>query len=318
MNKRYPKISVIIITYNQEKLISRAIDSVINQKNYLHELIISDDCSQDKTWDVVKKYKEKYPDRIKVQRHKQNLGIYENLESTYHFVTGEIIFFLSGDDAMGEDLLKSTCELLVNKEVDYKKDRFCVLTDYKVVYPDGREEVRSNALVKKYAPFALKFRGIVNNRALGETRAIFEIRKKINLSKLRKGKDFCSLQEGLFDILPFYYAEKIYHIPIIGNIYYAKIGISSELNKNKKEVLLSTIDACEKAPKYFDNLSIYIMNWLNYHKLKSQCLLNPNIRNYFKYLHGLFILAKDPLRKFFIIREIKSFIKFTINQIIRI
>ena len=44
------KLSVIIISYNQEKYISEAIESVINQKtNFKYEILVSDDCSKDKT-----------------------------------------------------------------------------------------------------------------------------------------------------------------------------------------------------------------------------------------------------------------------------
>ncbi|APF20155.1 glycosyl transferase family 2 [Caldithrix abyssi DSM 13497] len=311
MKPTYPKISVIIITYNQEKLISRAIDSVINQKDYLHELIISDDCSKDKTWDVVKKYKEKFPGKIKVQRHKQNLGIYENLESTYHLVTGEIIFFLSGDDAMGEDLLKSTCELLVNKEVDYKKDRFCVLTDYKVVYPDGREEVRNNNLVKKYDPFKLKLRGLIVNRALGLSSSILESMRKINISSLRKGDLPSSLQEGLFDQLPYYFADKIYYISVIGNVYFKKTGISVLMNKqdSMKEINKNILDFCDKIPDYYDNLSTVDIKWLTFLRVKSEYFLEPILVRIFRYFINLIILLKDPFRKYLWLKEVKIFIK---------
>jgi glycosyltransferase involved in cell wall biosynthesis len=95
MKKENPRISVIIICYNQEEIISRAINSVICQKDYLYELIISDDCSTDGTWNVIRGYLNKYPDKIKAYRQEHNLGVYENLHSTYDKVTGDIVFFLN-------------------------------------------------------------------------------------------------------------------------------------------------------------------------------------------------------------------------------
>ena len=57
----YPRISVVIITYKQQDLISRAIDSVLCQKEYgLKEIVISDDCSPDNTWSVLNNYSNKY------------------------------------------------------------------------------------------------------------------------------------------------------------------------------------------------------------------------------------------------------------------
>lgn len=50
-----PLVSVIIPTYNREKIISNSIFSVLNQTYKNFELIIVDDCSTDNTVDVVKK-----------------------------------------------------------------------------------------------------------------------------------------------------------------------------------------------------------------------------------------------------------------------
>ena len=66
----HPRHSVIIITYNQEHLIKRALDSVVCQKDYLYEIIISDDCSTDYTWKVVLEYQRKYPSLLKPYRNK--------------------------------------------------------------------------------------------------------------------------------------------------------------------------------------------------------------------------------------------------------
>ena len=48
-----PKISVLMITYNQEKIVRRALDSLIAQKDYLYEICINDDCSTDNTFQVI-------------------------------------------------------------------------------------------------------------------------------------------------------------------------------------------------------------------------------------------------------------------------
>ena len=74
------KLSVIIISYNQEKYISEAIESVINQKtNFKYEILVSDDCSKDKTQEIIEKYEKKYPNLVKNIKHKKNLGGTGNL-----------------------------------------------------------------------------------------------------------------------------------------------------------------------------------------------------------------------------------------------
>lgn len=56
-----PKISALVICYKQEKLIKRAIDSLLNQKEYLYEICVSDDGSPDKTWEVLQEYAVQHP-----------------------------------------------------------------------------------------------------------------------------------------------------------------------------------------------------------------------------------------------------------------
>jgi len=50
------KVSVILTSYNHEKYIHEAIDSVLNQTYIDLELIILDDCSTDNSWNIIKKY----------------------------------------------------------------------------------------------------------------------------------------------------------------------------------------------------------------------------------------------------------------------
>ncbi len=174
MKNIYPRISVIVICYNQEDVIERALNSILCQRDYLFELIISDDCSTDSTWHIIKEYQKKYPEIIRPYRNKENLGIYENYQNTFDKVNGDIVFLLAGDDEFGRELFKLTCETISRAGLNYRKDKFCVITDYKRISPEGNGTiVKKNSLVKKHDPFSLKFRGIIVNRALGESVSIF-------------------------------------------------------------------------------------------------------------------------------------------------
>lgn len=63
-----PLVSVIIVTYNQESTIARAIDSVLSQEcNFRFEIILGEDCSTDKTRKICIEYANKFPDIIKLQ-----------------------------------------------------------------------------------------------------------------------------------------------------------------------------------------------------------------------------------------------------------
>lgn len=92
-------LSVIIISYKQEKYIKEAIDSVLNQKtNYKYEIILADDCSQDGTFEIMEEYAKKYPEIIKNLKREHNLGATQNeLDASIHS-RGKYITKLEGDD----------------------------------------------------------------------------------------------------------------------------------------------------------------------------------------------------------------------------
>lgn len=93
------KLSVIIISYAQEKYIRDAIESVLSQKvNFKYELLLADDCSPDNTIKIMKEYEKKYPDIIKVLDRKKNLGATKNILDAASKSQGEYITVLEGDD----------------------------------------------------------------------------------------------------------------------------------------------------------------------------------------------------------------------------
>ena len=99
MEKGSLKVSVLMITYNHEKLISQAIEGVIIQKsNFNVELIISDDFSTDRTRNTIEKYLKHYPDLIKPLFQKMNLGAMNNFLAALSLCSGKYIALCEGDD----------------------------------------------------------------------------------------------------------------------------------------------------------------------------------------------------------------------------
>ena len=69
------KLSVFVVTYNQEQYIRQCLDSIVMQQvNFDYEVIIGEDCSTDNTPAICDEYAEKYP-FIKVYHHPNNLGL---------------------------------------------------------------------------------------------------------------------------------------------------------------------------------------------------------------------------------------------------
>ncbi len=92
-------ISVCIITYNHEKFIRQAIESILNQRcSYEIEIIIGEDCSTDKTRSICEEYKDQHPRKIKLYKRSKNLGMIPNFVKTLKACKGNYIAFCEGDD----------------------------------------------------------------------------------------------------------------------------------------------------------------------------------------------------------------------------
>lgn len=96
----FPKVSVMIPTYNQSKYIIRAIESAILQDYPNLEIVIADDNSPDDTQAIVKDYLSKIEcSRIKYFRNQENIGILRNYcKSLYDYSSGDWVINLDGDD----------------------------------------------------------------------------------------------------------------------------------------------------------------------------------------------------------------------------
>jgi glycosyltransferase involved in cell wall biosynthesis len=93
-----PVISVIITTYNHEKYIAQAIESVLAQKNCpSYEIIIGEDCSTDGTRLIIENYAKK-DNRLRIVEHNANVGMQRNLKACIDVCRGQYIAVCEGDD----------------------------------------------------------------------------------------------------------------------------------------------------------------------------------------------------------------------------
>lgn len=97
--KAQPKLSVVCITYNQERYIRQALEGFVAQKvSFPIEVIVSDDCSTDSTPLIIQEYADKYPSIFRPILRKSNLGAIENSIKALSAAKGEYIALCEGDD----------------------------------------------------------------------------------------------------------------------------------------------------------------------------------------------------------------------------
>ena len=153
------KVSIVIPTYNSEKTIAKAINSVIYQNYKSYEILIIDDGSTDKTIEVIKKFKS---DNIKLFRfyNTKRPSILRNM--MIDFSDGEYIAFLDSDDFWLKGKL--------SKQINFmKKNDYCIsATSYKT---------NLNDIVSFKNRSSISFSDLAKNNMIGTSSII--IKKKI-------------------------------------------------------------------------------------------------------------------------------------------
>lgn len=107
-------VSVIILTYNHEKYIRQALDSVLMQDvDFKYEILIGDDASTDNTSKILQEYQKNNPEIIKIVLRKENLGPTRNAYELFLLAKGEYLATCEGDDFwISSDKLRKQVQFL--------------------------------------------------------------------------------------------------------------------------------------------------------------------------------------------------------------
>jgi glycosyltransferase involved in cell wall biosynthesis len=121
-------ISIIIPAYNHERKISRCIESILDQSLKNFELLISDDCSADKTYDIAKSYENK-DHRIKVFKQEKNLGPSGNTNFLTLKAKYDYLSIVASDDFLEKDKLERQLKFMSNENLDFTFTNVNVLNE---------------------------------------------------------------------------------------------------------------------------------------------------------------------------------------------
>lgn len=118
---KLPLVSFCIVAYKAEKYIREAIEGAFSQDYPNLEIIMSDDCSPDKTFDIMKEMAAQYsgPHKIKLNQNKENAGPREHYNTVlYDLAEGEILIIADGDDVSLPERTKVTVDfMLIHPEI---------------------------------------------------------------------------------------------------------------------------------------------------------------------------------------------------------
>ena len=147
-------LSVIMTTYNHERYIAEAIESVLRQQtSFRVEIVIGEDCSTDRTLNIARDYQSMYPEGIRIVTSDENVGWRKNYRRTIAAAKGKYIALLDGDDYFTHrKKLQMQVELL---EADpeagmcYTRSERVDETGNRTLYPEGECQTSFEAMLRR-------------------------------------------------------------------------------------------------------------------------------------------------------------------------
>lgn len=125
-----PIISVIIPLYNKEQDLPRCMESILSYTKHPIEIIIVDDDSTDKSWNLAQNYSQQDP-RVRALKHQHNKGTYATRETGIRASSGQYIFCIDPDDWINNKSFDAAMPY-IRKNIDI------IVTECVFLYPDHK------------------------------------------------------------------------------------------------------------------------------------------------------------------------------------
>lgn len=192
------KVSIICTNYNKEAWIEETIKGFLNQKcDFDYEIILVDDASSDHSPQIIERYANQYPDKIKAVFHQENLGITKTWLDICRLAQGDYIARCDGDDYW-IDVYK------LQKQVDILERSTASkwsCSDFNIISESGelrQKKAIENGIIRKISSFEemLAFRGMtMSSTWLVDRNLMLEVNDAISPDAV---DDTFSLQLELF------------------------------------------------------------------------------------------------------------------------
>lgn len=288
--------SIIITTYNSEDYILNTLKSVFKQTYKNYEIILVDDCSEDRTLEIVKK---KYKGAFKIYKTLKNFGgPAKSRNLGIKFSSGDWIAFLDGDDYWFANKLE-----IFNQNINNFKyiDIFC---SNEVVY-------NKNHKIKKkifHGPYCNNFFYdlLINGNKLSPSAAIIkkELIKKYDIY-FDESNEFIGVEDYDYWLKLSNLNAKFFFINKCLNIY---VLHKDNITNNAEKHMINTINVIKKNMKLLNKQNQKNLSSLRLFSVKISFLINE-------------ILKKNNLKKnivnllTLIITNPLNFFKFSLNKI---
>jgi len=131
-----PSVTILVPIYNVEKWIEKCARSAFEQTYENLEYVFVDDCSPDKSVEILQRVVADYPHRaakVRILHHDHNRGLASTRNTLVDACTTEFLFHLDSDDWIEPNAI----ELLVKNQLETGSD---IVTGEALLFKDGKEE----------------------------------------------------------------------------------------------------------------------------------------------------------------------------------
>ncbi len=145
-----------LLAYNQEDFIREAVQGAFAQTYEALEIVLSDDCSQDETFEIIKSMARTYngPHRVRINQNSTNLGIANHVQAVFSMAEGSWVVLAAGDDISEPN----RTEMMANK-IASDGSLMAIFSDFSYINANGtflEQHRKSNA---QFSLAALAFSG---------------------------------------------------------------------------------------------------------------------------------------------------------------
>lgn len=222
-------VSVFILVYNQEGLVTQMIESILAQQTqYRFELVIGDDASTDATLAICKEYQQRFPDQITLVTSPVNTGLIQNFIRTLQQCTGNYIAICDGDDYWTDPLKLEKQVSFLEAHPNYD----LVFAQKKDLWPDGSVQFQE----REEIPETTSFEDLIQGNYIASVTAVF--RNKIRGHSIPSW--WARLPYGDWPLYLWTLADggSIKYLKEPVAMYRMAIGQSAQLRKKHSDVLL--------------------------------------------------------------------------------
>lgn len=274
------RISVYIVSYNQEKYIRQAIESVLNQSILPFELCIFDDHSTDRTWDIIQEYAEKYPSIIKVHCHEKNQGIFKNFNYAESYLQGNVITAVAGDDYIMPGYFEEVINCIERNSLNPDTDSFIIIPN--IINLIGDIETRyDNTRFKNGNMLSLRIRGLIDDRYGVVSRVSFDNTEPY-IENIGVHADF------VWGVDRYLHTDKVLFLDGYYPVYRMGVGIVSHTKEvDFAESMIKAVDIiCDR---YGKDLKSDNIRFLKYLRAKSDFQVGKSVNAYLRLCGSTFL-----------------------------